>query len=72
MGMKPTIDVHIDELLLDGVRSFDEKRIVLALERELARRVADRHESAIVTASGDVVGTTAVQVANAIQKVLIK
>jgi hypothetical protein len=72
MGVKTrAVTVHIDELVLEGVVA-DSDRIRAAVERELGQLVGDEYGRLIETAANDAVDATALQVGNAIRKVLAK
>ena len=42
MGVKPNIELHIDELVLHGFKSGDRHRIGETVERELTRLLAEQ------------------------------
>lgn len=41
MGVKPDIELHIGELVIDGARPADRYRIAESVERELARLLSE-------------------------------
>jgi hypothetical protein len=44
MGMKPDIEIHIEELVLRGFPHGDRHRIAGAIEQELTRLFSDRQD----------------------------
>lgn len=52
MGMKPSIEVHIEELVLEGLTADDGVRMRSALERELANLVSHDARPPVASATG--------------------
>jgi len=48
------VDLHIEELVLEGFRPSDRHRIGAAVERELGRLLAERGVPAALTTNADV------------------
>ncbi len=59
MGMKPSLDVHIEELVLEGSHSRGDEPMREAVRREIERRLSaspiDAHAAAMATAVADAV-----------------
>jgi hypothetical protein len=55
MGMRPkNIELHIEELVLDGFEQVDKRRITEAVERELTHLFKERDIPATLASGGEI------------------